>query len=281
MHRLVAWRGCSRSRSRSGMSSRDTSIEASVRKSASCRSRPAGRRVRGESRSSVAASRKVVKRANQSQTEVSAVRASAQAAPVTPVSGAVSSSCRFGSASSSSRLAPTASAALRYRASSRSMAARSRSVIGTSRSGPSSAHRVPSHWAYSWWSEPSARIVRQHAVDEPHEVVVAPLHRDRVGLELGRGRGQPELAGLGNDLLALEAAQDRVVAGDGVDGPFLQCKRGSLSAAATGYSFAVGTSLAILRIDVEPLVAQTLRPARSWSEWMSEYLSTRTSWCAS
>ena len=49
-----------------------TSIEASVSKAASCRSRSAGRRVRGESRSSVAASRNVVKRANQSQTEVSA-----------------------------------------------------------------------------------------------------------------------------------------------------------------------------------------------------------------
>ncbi len=141
VHRLVAWRGWRRPRSRSGMSSRDTSIDASVRKPASCRSRAGARRERGASLSSAAASRNAVNRANHSQMAFSAVRASAHAAPVTPASGAVSSSWRFGSASSSSRLALTASAALRYRASSRSMAARSIAITGSSGAGQWRGHR--------------------------------------------------------------------------------------------------------------------------------------------
>ena len=72
VHRLVARRACRRSRSRSGMASLPNSIDGCERKSARARSRPGARRVRGETRSSVAWSRNVVSRANQSQTEVSA-----------------------------------------------------------------------------------------------------------------------------------------------------------------------------------------------------------------
>ena len=168
-------------------------------------------------RSSVAWSRNVVNRANQSQTEVRAVRASAHSPAVVPVERRGLEQLSVGVAVELEQVrahgvgcAPVALEVAVEVVDGHGH----RPYTGAGGAGGASD---PASAGTGTSSEPSFRMPVEHVVHEPHEVLVVPgvlRHRDRVRLVL---QWLPEEARVVLLLLGLEAGEDGVVARDRVD----------------------------------------------------------------